>query len=140
MSTHACIGKRNHDGTITSIYCHSDGYPEHTGKILAEHYRDAAKLDALLALGDISVLYPEVDPPDGATHNWQERYLNVTVAYGRDRGETGTAARTGGEKLFDVLREFYTYLWIDGEWFIACKSYGPNWEPLTNVLDSLKHQ
>ena len=56
MATRSYIGKLNPDNTVSYIYCHYDGYPEHNGVILQEHYSTPFKVDQLLALGDLSVL------------------------------------------------------------------------------------
>ena len=46
MATRAVIGKLQTDGSgIKAIYLHSDGYLEHAGRILDEHYRDESKVD-----------------------------------------------------------------------------------------------
>lgn len=58
MSTRSSISKVNADGTITSIYCHHDGYLAHVGYTLLKHYNDQAKLDQLLAQGDTSSIAP----------------------------------------------------------------------------------
>lgn len=42
MSTRSTIAYENADGTIKKVYCHYDGYLEHNGKILAEHYSNHA--------------------------------------------------------------------------------------------------
>ena len=39
MSTRCRIGIENKNGTITSIYCHHDGYLEGVGEILVNHYK-----------------------------------------------------------------------------------------------------
>lgn len=71
MATRSRIAIENQDGTVTSVYCHFDGYLSGVGKKLFEHY-DKEKLEDLFELGDISVL--------------GESTLN-TIAYHRDRGE-----------------------------------------------------
>ena len=40
MATRSNIGIVNEDDSITAIYCHWDGYPEHNGKILLNHYNN----------------------------------------------------------------------------------------------------
>ena len=60
MATRSLIGKQNADGTITSIYCHFDGYPEHNGVILQEHYSTPVSVGELLALGNLSVLAEQI--------------------------------------------------------------------------------
>ena len=57
MATRATIAKIQKDGSgIKAIYLHSDGYLEHAGRILDEHYRDESKVDELIALGDLSAI------------------------------------------------------------------------------------
>jgi hypothetical protein len=53
MATRSYIGVRNTDASVDYIYCHFDGYPEHNGKILTEHYSNASRVRALLELGDL---------------------------------------------------------------------------------------
>jgi hypothetical protein len=72
MSTRSRIAIENQNGSVTSIYCHFDGYISGVGKTLKEYYTTQAKVEALIELGDISGL--EMTPAS-------------TVAYHRDRGE-----------------------------------------------------
>jgi hypothetical protein len=72
MATRSRIAIENQDGTVTSIYCHFDGYIDGVGKTLQENYNTREKMEQLIALGDISSL--------GKT-------IEETVAYHRDRGE-----------------------------------------------------
>lgn len=72
MATRSLILKHSNDGNLTGIYCHWDGYPDGVGRKLIDHYKDPAKVDSLLALGDISMLGYE---------------LSDTIAYCRDRKE-----------------------------------------------------
>jgi hypothetical protein len=90
MATRGTIAKLNPDGTVTSIYVHWDSYPDGVGATLAEHYTDPAKLDGLLALGDISFLREEI----GERHDFNNPTEGWTLAYGRDRGEDGIGAMT----------------------------------------------
>lgn len=96
MGTRSFIGKRHADGHVTGIYCHWDGYPSHNGRILRDHYTTEDQMDALLALGSLSVLGENIgkrhdfnthDSTKGRTKGW-------CLAYGRDRGETDVAAQT----------------------------------------------
>ena len=56
MSTRCRIAIEQEDGTIKSIYCHHDGYKSGVGKTLRTHYTNPDKVQALIALGDISTL------------------------------------------------------------------------------------
>jgi hypothetical protein len=54
MSTRARIGRRNADGSISSIYLHSDGYPSGALRTLLTAYPDCQDVDRLLSGGDLS--------------------------------------------------------------------------------------
>ena len=60
MATRSTIALEFADGTVQQVYCHWDGYLEHNGKILAEHYSDPFKLRDLIDLGAFSSLCPTV--------------------------------------------------------------------------------
>lgn len=92
MSTRSYIGQLQPNGTVRAIYCHSDGYPEHVGAVLAGHHATAARVAALLDLGDLSQLHPATCPPPGVAHSFGAVAPGVCVAYGRDRGDSDTAA------------------------------------------------
>ena len=54
MATRSTIGVLNTDGSVTAVYCHWDGYPEHNGKILIENYTTEEKVRELISFGSIS--------------------------------------------------------------------------------------
>lgn len=108
MSTRSRIGMANPDGTISSIYCHFDGYiegPDGVGYKLFKHYQGAEKIKALIALGDISSLGENIE--EGSTE-----------AYNRDRSEADCEALPSAN-VEDLLKinsgQEYTYL-FDGAW------------------------
>ena len=68
MSTHSYICRKNRDGTYTGIYCHLDGNPKHHAPILLKFYATDERVDALLALGNLDQLGPEI----GRKHKWIE--------------------------------------------------------------------
>jgi len=116
MATRSRIGKQLEDGSIKFIYCHWDGYPEHNGVILKEHYTTDAKVDELLALGDLSILGEEIGEQQDfdilSTHN--DKWC---LAYGRDRGqdpEEIKAIVVGS--LEEMIEEEYHYVWNNGKW------------------------
>jgi hypothetical protein len=120
MGTRSRIGVM-HGDVVKSVYCHWDGYLEHNGAILQEHY-DSAKANHLVALGDISSLDFEVEIPEGVEHSFQVPLKGVTTFYGRDRGETGCEFAVN-HSFNDFLErcdacgaEFY-YIMKDGVWY-----------------------
>jgi hypothetical protein len=94
MATRSFIGKLNHDGSITGIYCHWDGHPDGVGAVLTEHYTNLQKVEQLLDLGALSSLGPLLSPPEGQPHSFGAPAPNVTVAYHRDRGDDLQPAKT----------------------------------------------
>jgi len=102
MSTRSRIGILNPDGSTRTIYCHSDGYPEHQLPILTQHYSTVEKVAELLKLGDISVLGERTAPSPEEEHTFRGRVKDVTVAYHRDCGEPMTAAIC--HRSIDVLK------------------------------------
>lgn len=120
MGTRSRIGVM-HGDVVKSVYCHWDGYLDHNGKILLEHY-DSAKANHLVALGDLSSLDVNVEIPEGETHSFQVPLKGVTTFYGRDRGETGTEWQVAHtfEEFYDQCEgcgaEYY-YIMRDGVWY-----------------------
>lgn len=87
MSTNCSINVYSHSGMVWSIYCHYDGYPSHAGRILNRYYTDDEPINALIDLGDLSILAESpYEPPEG--HSFDEPVEGFCVAYNRDRGET----------------------------------------------------
>jgi len=139
-----------HNDICKSIYCHWDGYLEHNGAILQEHY-DSAKANNLVALGDLSSLRPEIgeqhafskfelpaeerDAFELATENW-------CTFYGRDRGETGTEWKVAHtfEQFMDQVEacgaEYY-YVMKDGVWYTGCPAKGSRLVPLSEALEAV---
>lgn len=135
MGTRSDIIVSRADGKWARIYCHWDGYPDNNGKILQEHYNSQEQAEALVALGDLSSLGPEI----GKKHDFEWRMSKemrgneksikfqqldkMCNAYGRDRGEKDVDA-----KVFDTLQAAwpgsntgteYTYVWTTGKWFVG---------------------
>ena len=53
MGTMSCIGYKGECGKVAYVICRYDGYLEHVGRILEEHYNDMEKVLKLLQGGDI---------------------------------------------------------------------------------------
>lgn len=134
MATRSNIGIVNEDGSITGIYCHYDGYPEYVGKMLLNHYTTSDIVNGLMNLGDLSILSENMNPT--GSHSFNNPQKGVCVAYGRDRGETGTNSRT-----FEDLGEFedsasnswadYQYLFDNGKWSYRNVNNTLGWKELT---------
>ena len=118
MATRSRIGIQNEDGSVTSVYCHWDGYPENNGDILVVHYKEREKVQKLIGLGSLSSLAPEIDAPEG--HSYENPVPGVTVAYHRDRGEPMQMKQhISPENFFASDIEEYGYLYtLEGEWLV----------------------
>jgi hypothetical protein len=111
MSTRSAIGIR-YGTIIKAVYCHWDGYVEHNGAILQEHY-NSVKANKLLSMGDLSSLRPEIGEAHPFsrlecnlnTEEWEEMYGNHCTFYGRDRGESNTEFTT--HNSIEEFREEY---------------------------------
>ena len=126
MGTRSRIGVM-HGDKCKSVYCHWDGYLDHNGRILLEHY-DSAKANHLVALGDISSLDRTVEIPEGVEHTFENPVKGITSFYGRDRGETGCEFAVD-HTFEDFMKrvdgcgaEFY-YIMKDGVWYVG-DNYG----------------
>lgn len=121
MSTNASISIMNKGGSMETIYNHWDGYLEGLGNMLLTHYTSEEKVRELIALGNVSYVDCMVNPTT-TTHSFENPEKGVTVAYGRDRGETDQEA-----KKFDSFDEYsksgmiqecnYIFNTNDGSWY-----------------------
>jgi hypothetical protein len=135
MATRSYIGIRNTDASVDYIYCHFDGYPSGVGATLVEHYADMDKVNALMKLGDLSVLGNQIggqqDFNDRSTHN-----PNWCLAYGRDRNEPNTSVKTGDySKLINDHSVDYVYV-FDGDYWECFDTYGPVLINLYKAVDA----
>ena len=130
MGTRSRIGVM-HGDKCKSVYCHWDGYLEHNGRILQEHY-DSANANHLVALGDMSSLGPvigEAHPfgyhgTDMSAEEYNEKFSGMCTFYSRDRGEEGVEFKTDDtfEAFFERAdgcgAEWY-YIMQDGTWYVG---------------------
>lgn len=158
MGTRSDIIVHKANGTWHRIYCHWDGYLDHNGKILFDHYTTQKQAEALVALGDLSSLGPTIgrkhsfDGPKFGTPSydkWRALKATMCTAYGRDRGEADVAGNIG-ESLFAVWPEQdtwteFTYVWADADmrekpvdpcWWVADPDKGT--QDLVNLGDALQ--
>ena len=140
MATRSRIGIENEDGTVSSVYCHWDGYPSHNGKVLIAHYSDREKLKELIDLGAISSLKENVSPIEPiediigvrmlkgfkvipkSVHTFDTPQEGVTIAYHRDRGEELQEARIDDsiEAYAESDYEEFGYVFTrDNEWKVV---------------------
>jgi|GEM_PF-655416 len=121
MGTRSRIAIPSTGGRFKSIYCHWEGEPAQVGKVLVEHYASAARVRALIKVGDISTLCARLAPAKGVAHTFDNPECDTTVVYGRDRGDKDCQALTSNN--FSALvfaagecNAEYVYVFADGKW------------------------
>jgi hypothetical protein len=77
MGTRSTIALEFADGTVQQVYCHWDGYLEHNGKILAEHYMDPFKVRDLINLGGFSSLDSSVESTKSTAYTQRGEDLSI---------------------------------------------------------------
>ena len=149
MGTRSRIGVM-HGDKVKSIYCHWDGYLQHNGRILQEHY-DSAKANHLVALGDMSSLQADI----GEKHAFSKFEFDIEhrvhndewcTFYGRDRGEKGVEFKVA--QTFDEFMEQcdncgaeYYYIIKDNVWYVGnIYDSTPLSKKLTALADALLAQ
>jgi len=138
MATRSAIAVKKPNGTVQAVYCHWDGYPQHNGKILGDHY-DYNKTLQLVTLGNISILAPEIHPSTDA-HSFDSPEEGVCVFYHRDRGETGQDPKTFNtvgdfaDHYEQAWCEYFYFIDTDGEWYVSKASDRKSFELLEYKL------
>ena len=123
MAIRSVIAKLNNKGA-KAIYCHSDGYLEHVGRVLDGHYRDESKVDELLEHGDVSSLNENIGEKLPFNDYMLFHEKKQCRFYHRDRGEDKKEAATlGGEnELVKFATEKcdaeYIYMFAFGSWYV----------------------
>ena len=121
MSTRSVIAKLDNKGA-KAIYCHSDGYLEHVGRVLDGHYRDESKVDELLEHGDVSSLNENIGEklPFNDYMSFHEK--KQCRFYHRDRGEKLRIEILTSEKdILDYASSCcaeYVYMFAFGYWYV----------------------
>jgi hypothetical protein len=130
MGTRSTIALEFADGTVEQVYCHWDGYLDHNGKILDDHYQDPFKVKELLALGAFSSLRNDVESTkETAYHHWRGEELVITRYKNAD-------------EYFDCCSsEEYDYILRDSAanggatWFVRCDSTNDQWVTLAEAFE-----
>jgi hypothetical protein len=137
MSTNAIIAVK-HGNNFKSIYCHFDGYPSYTSKMLYENY-DSPKANHLVALGNVSVLEKNILPKTD-THSRNQPEDDVTIFYDRDCGEKDQEFKCYTTETDFLNRKFIEHFYVmdNSTWSYYSKNT-KQWIPLSEVLDNLEN-
>ena len=130
MATRSRIGIELSDGSVLSVYCHWDGYPEFNGVKLVEHFNSRDAVTELIDGGDISALWTNERWSNDLLDRHREAY---GPQYYSQRGENCPPRLDADlcDYLLAVNAEEYHYLFRSGKW--VC--YEMN--PLGNELPKL---
>ena len=151
MATRSTIALEFADGTVQQVYCHWDGYLDHNGKLLQEHYSNPFILRDLIDQGAISSLGPIVGTKHDfsrldsqlSAEEYENLYGTMTTFYARDRGEdlVKHTYKDFQEYTREAQREEYDYILrnVNGQatWFVSF--YGTDGEYLT-LADAFEFQ
>ena len=110
MATRARIGFETQVGEIVSSYHHYDGYPAGLGyKLVRNYIGDRDKFMEAVMLGDASY-WGDTPYPSSSLHSFSNAEDNVSVYYGRDRGEENVDTIT-----FTDIEDFAASYAVAGE-------------------------
>lgn len=119
MGTRSLIAKQTGPDTYRTIFCQLDGHLETQGPLLLEHFSTAEQVDKLLALGDLYVLHPALEPDPAMPHDFESSQDGVTIAFHRDWGMDGMEAKDYTLEGLDSSDELIEFIYIfnqDSEW------------------------
>ena len=145
MGTRSTIALEFADGTVQQVYCHWDGYLEHNGKMLLEHYSNPFVLRDLIDLGGLSSLRSTI----GTKHKFssfelatkieqrihEETTKDMCTFYTRDRGEKLIVHKFNDFQDYLAHHQYEEYEYIlrkDGNWYV--KQHDNEYELLVPAL------
>lgn len=106
--TTAIIGFTNPDGTIKSIILNSDGFPDHAGEMLVEHFNTPELASRLIDGGDLRSIDTTIETCEYYKDRTGEEWDDIKpVIY-----------RSFGAFLNNKAGTDYLYLYQDGKWHL----------------------
>lgn len=128
MSTRSFIGKEVGPNQYKSVYCGREGYLDHVGRILFESYNKPERVDRLIALNEIEMLWDRL-PDESGEGEVTKCYQDARPAKVRTKEELEDLAG-------DMFAADYIYLFTKEEKWI-CFRYGSadgQWHDLEELL------
>lgn len=127
MVTSSTISVEHQDGTVSTVYCHYDGYLNHNGYILYNYYNSLDMAESLVKLKTLSILGSKLEPHIDKPHLFEgridQRQDDVCLAYERDSKDIRIEAR----KYQDMTAYMngnnfieYNYIFMNNMWFYTC--------------------
>ena len=143
-----------HGTVCKSVYGHWDGYLEHNGAILQEHY-DSARANQLVALGDLSSLranigekhaFSQFEVPAEEVEAYKTLTEDMCTFYGRDRGEENVEWKVSHTfadflELCEGCDAEYYYVMENGQWYCgSMHESNPFYKRLILLSEALETQ
>ena len=113
MSTRGRIGIELADGSILSVYNHSDSYPEGLGVVLKTHYNSKELAAELIDGGDMSCCWTNERWTNDLLDRTREKYGPNYYSY---RGEDCPPRLDANLNEYLENGEEYAYVFRNGEW------------------------
>lgn len=134
MSTRSWIGIKQKDQSLNLVYCHYDGYIEHNGVILQDHYQTIDKIKQLIKNGSIRILNETVE----STEYFDEQNFIQYKSIDDLKQDMMT------NKHLIVIEYFYYFDEEVNTWFVGEIDYDSDFnakqaifKPLKNVIEEL---
>ena len=132
--THATVSIKDGRKFVT-VWCNFDGYIDHLGKVLSEHYDTKEKVVDLISHGDACCINENigerVDNYRCSTDfRYYEQVRHQCRFYHRDMDMELDIATDITEKELLSYAD-YNYLFKDGKWFVSCADTGNRWTELS---------
>ena len=122
MSTRSYIGIEEPNGEVTFVYCHSDGYLEYNGLILAKHWQDLESVRALVGHGGISSLGKTLELCSFYCRDW-ERECEISKAQNREVVRKNCWDRLDEHYMNGVLQPESSVLMIEGVYLYSIRDH-----------------
>ena len=129
MATRAAIGMMQADGSVKAIYLHWDGYPGHAGAVLGGWYKTDEQVTALLDLGDLSEIEPDLEKCVAYHRDRHEPYREPSVYADREEFQNKGKADFGAD---------YLYLYENGKWSVYGLYNDSDWNELDVIINPTK--
>ena len=135
----ALIASQQPGGPITAIRLLNTPQIGAVAPILLTAYATPARVAALIALGDLSVLGSQLgDGPQPVTRP----ALDTCVAFGRDWGDSrGLHRFTTRDGMLSAVRDDYVYLFDGTTWrgTLRVNAWWLPWKALSEMLATIRH-
>ena len=109
MGTRSNIAYLKEDESVVVMYCHYDGYLDHNGRILLNHYNNEEEAQELVDNGYASSLSSTLEEINDGRAN-------------KDKPETYRSLGNYMSWNVDPLFIEFIYLWQDDQWWVAWNS------------------